>query len=133
MNAFNSLVKIPVSYIFIFVNKLYFPHNILFQFTIPCFVFTIYIVTPQVLRIFCPRHLSVSFPLPLLFPFIFFFLISHLSFFLSLFSSLFFFFQFTSFPQFGLPFPQSAAPVLPHFLLPCMIDSTVKFHAIYAV
>ena len=29
-----------------------------------------------------------------------------------------FFSQFASFPQFGLPFPKSAAPVLPHFLLP---------------
>ena len=29
-----------------------------------------------------------------------------------------FFPQFASFPQFGLLFPKSAAPVLPHFLLP---------------
>ena len=42
-------------------------------------------------------------------------------FFLSLFFSFFFFSQFASFPQFGLPFPESAAPVLPHFLLPCTL------------
>ena len=102
---------LPTNYIFLTI--------FFFKFTIPYFVFTIFIVTPQVLRIFSPRHLSVSFPLPLLFPFIFFFLISHFSFFLSLFSSLFSFFQFASFPQFGLPFPESAAPVLPHSLLPC--------------
>ena len=56
----------------------------------------------------------------------FFFLISHLSFFLSLLSSFFFFSQFAPVPQFGLPFPKSAAPALPHFLLPCSDVSEIQ-------
>ena len=61
--------------------------------------------------------LSSFFPVSLLFPPPFFFLISP-SFLLFL---IFSFSQFASFPQFGLPFPKSAAPVLPHFLLPWLI------------
>ena len=71
MNDFNSLFKIPLSYIFIFVNKQHFPHNVVvvviivvvvvlfcfvlfcfvyvfvcfLKFMIPYFVFTIFIVT----------------------------------------------------------------------------------------
>ena len=62
--------------------------------------------------LFFPSSYSFSFNSFPHFPFVFF---------LSLFSSFFSFFsQFVSFPQFGLPFPKSDAPVLRHFLLPCL-------------
>ena len=80
--------------------------------------FCMFIVTLWLFRISSPRRLYLSFFLPLLFPFLFF--SSFL--FCPLFSVLIFLFfsfsQFASFPQFSLPFPKSAAPVLPHFLLP---------------
>ena len=63
----------------------------------------------------------VVFPFLSLFLFFFlssFFLISLCPVFLLLFSFFLPFSQFLSFPQFSLPFPKSAAPVLPHFLLP---------------
>ena len=61
------------------------------------------------------------FPSSYYFPFIYFPHFPFVFFFLSLFSSFFFFSQIASFPQFCLPFPKSAAPVLPHFLLPCCV------------
>ena len=101
-------LKFPCLIIF---NKLHFPQNI-FYFAIP------YLQSNSIiLRIFSPCCLSFSFPLPLLFPFLFF---PHFPFVPFVFYFPFFpcFSQFASFPQFGLPFPKSAAPVLPHFLLP---------------
>ena len=61
--------------------------------------------------LFFPSSFSFSFHLFPHFPFVL------LSF--PIFLFFFFFSQFALFPQFGLPFPKSAAPVLPHFLLPC--------------
>ena len=58
-----------------------------------------------------PSSSSFTFHLFPHFPFVLFFF--------PYFPLFFFFSQFASFPQFGLPFPKSAAPVLPHFLLPC--------------
>ena len=58
-----------------------------------------------------------------------FLLFPYFSFVLSLFSS-FFSSQFALFPQFGLPFPKSAAPVLPHFLLPCPLHVYLRVAAI---
>ena len=105
------MVNIPLMIHFVF--QLHFPHNV-FCFTIP-YLHSYSII----LRISSPRRLSFSFPLPLLFPFLFF-LIFLLSLFFFSYFPFFPFSQFVSFPQFSLPFPKSAAPVLPHFLLPCM-------------
>ena len=76
--------------------------------------FFIFIFTLPFANIFCPLRLFLyslflffflsSFPFPPYFP---------LSFSFS---------QLASFPQCVLPFPKSAAPVLPHFLLPCYIQ-----------
>ena len=99
------------------INSFYFSTNYIFlrmffSFTIP-YLHSYYMIFKEcfVLVVF------PSFPLPLLFlsPFSLF---SFCSFFLSLFSSFFSCSQVASFPQYGLPFPKSAAPVLPHFLLP---------------
>ena len=103
----------------LFFNKLHFPHNV-FCLTIP-YLHSYSIIF---LRMSSPRCLSFSFPLSPLFPFLFFphfsFFLFFFLFFLFLFFSFFPFSQFVSFPQFSLPFPKSAAPVLPHFLLPCL-------------
>ena len=72
------------------------------------------------LRMSSPRRLSFSFPLPLLFSFPLFPHFSFVPFFFSYFPLFSPFSQFVSFPQFSLPFPKSAAPVLPYFLLPCV-------------
>ena len=106
------MVKIPLS----------------FAFSSQCFIafrFRIFKVTLWFLRIFCFHRLSFSFPLPLhflsscLFPFVHFFFP---------YIPLFYFSQFAPFPQFCLPFPKSAAPVLPHFLLPWVIQKPKKTH-----
>ena len=81
VNDFNSVVKIPLSYIFIFVNKLHFPHNV-------------YLIYDSVFRIYDLHSYSVSFKNTLSSSYFLFFpsssfflssvfLISHLSFFLS--------------------------------------------------
>ena len=105
-------------YNFIFVIKLHFLTFVL----IYDYVFPIYDLHSYSI-FFLKNILSSSsflfFPSSYSFTFSSFFLISHLPFFFFPYFSLFFFFsQFASFPQFGLPFPKSAAPVLPHFLLP---------------
>ena len=110
------MISIPwLQFLFLIIsliNKFHFPHNV-FWGPAPY----LHNVSTIFKTYFFPCHLSF-FPLPLLFPFLFSPLFTHFPF-LSLASSLFLFFQFASFPQFGLPFPKSAAPVLPHFLLPC--------------
>ena len=96
------MIKIPLSDNFIlFFNKLHFL-TIFFCFTIPYFhSYLVLVVFPFLSR---PLFLFLIFP--------------HFPFVLISFSCFPFFSQFASFPQFGLLFPKSAAPVLPHFLLP---------------
>ena len=121
VNDLNSMVKIPLSVNFIDQQ---------ISFSSQCFlrVSYIFIMTLQFLNIFYSlssilSSSSSSSYFPLFSLFLFFFL----PFFFSFPSSFphFFFSQFASFPQFGLPFPKSAAPVLPHFLLPW----TLQLHA----
>ena len=92
---------------FYFFNKFHFPHNV-FCFVIP-YLHSYSIIFKNILSsspfLFFPSSSSFSFPLFSSFQFCPFF-------------SYFFSSQFASFPQFDLPFPKSAAPVLPHFLLP---------------
>ena len=101
----------------LFFNKLHFPHNV-FCFTIPY-----HHSYSIILRISSHRRLSFfdsssSFSFPLFFLISLFSRFSFLTFFFS-------FSHFVSFPQISLPFPKSAAPVLPHFLLPWKIPILV--------
>ena len=110
-----------LTYNFIFVSKLHFPHisfNLRLRIS--------YLRSSQLLYIFKEYIVLVVFPFLFLFISFYlssFFLISHLLFFFPYFPLFFFFSQFASFPQFGLPFPKSAAPVLPHFLLPEIVNN----------
>ena len=127
-------------YNFIFVNKLHFCQQITFSshfVLIYDSVFRIYdlhtksysIIFKNILSssslLFFPSSYSFPFILFPNFPFVFFF--PHFPF-------LFFFFSlFASFPEFGLPFPKSAAPVLSHFLLLCGHHPSPVSRCIYAI
>ena len=117
-NGFNEMVRIPLTY-----NFILFSTSNIFLTMFFCFFDSVSSeLLYNFLKIFSLRRLSFSFPLPLLFPFLFFVSFPFCPLFPFFFSFFFLLFsKFASFPQFGLPFPKSAAPVLPHFLLPCPI------------
>ena len=98
------------------IISFYFSANYIFLTVFFALWFRIFIVTLWFLRIFSPRRLSFSFPLPLLFPFFFFPHFPFVPFFLSYFP--FFLFLICIISSIGLLFPKSAATVLPYFLLP---------------
>ena len=112
-NDFKSMVKIPLSYKFILFFK-----NYIFLTCFLAFRFHIFTVTLWFFKNILSSSSSLFFPSSWSFSFLFF---PHFPFvpFSFLISSFFPLSQFASFPQFGLPLPKSAAPVLPHFLLPC--------------
>ena len=114
------MVKVPLSYKFIlFFNyiflKMYFSFSILY---LHSYSMIFKNILSSLSFLFFPSS-SFSFLFFPHFPFVHFFFFPIFLFFL--------FSQFASFPQSGLPFPKSAAPVLPHFLLPwcCVSTSTI--------
>ena len=114
------MISIPwLKFLFLIISlikKFHYPYNVFWG-------FRFFIMTLQFLNIFFLLvyvfFALLLFPFPPFSLFLFFFFLSFflISPFFSYFP-LFSFFLFASFPQFGLPFPKSAAPVLPHFLLP---------------